>query len=531
MISVFAIGLSVAFYLYNVDRHFLIYYGDAASHMVLARKLVDWSENPGWQQMGTVWLPLPHFLLNPFTLIDELFSSGFAGLAISLPSVATTSALMYKIIVNQWQKAAQARGINISMIAFAGALLYAVNPSIIYLGITAMTEAPFMLFFVASAYYLQKWYSEYRQSGKFNRLYLLLCSISITVATLSRYEAWFLPMFVIPLMAVLVVKPTKEFGDRKLNVNPSSMTLRNKIEAILLSLLSLSGIIIWLGYNASLYGDPFEFANAQYYSAASQALDRPFRESLFLQPANAFFIYGATSFYAYGPALMISAAAGYFIHRRTNGHRRARDLIYAFLLVPPLFTILSLIVGIGEMTFWFNSRFVIMLAPILILLAVAFVLRLYINFRSRRIATVAIATLFAVQLIIAALSVVVTVADAASGFFYKQAPAAVEAGERLAELYDGNGMIMIITGSAQEHRVMVASGIPLRNYDSIIESSTWKKSYYEPWVYADWIVMSKAPDSDAIKPVSYWKERESMLGQYYKLAFENEYFVIMQSQG
>lgn len=549
MISIFAVGLSVAFYLYIVvDRHFLVYYGDAVSHMVGARKLVDWSENPGWQQIGTVWLPLPHFLLNPFTLIDEMFTTGFAGLAVSLPSVAATSALIYKLIVNQWENAARARGMynSLSVIAFAAALLYALNPSIIYLGITAMTEAPFMLFFVASAYYLQSWYHHYRATGRISRLHLILCALSISAATLSRYEAWFLPLFLIPLVAVVMARPPRivaleEDQTSNAHSDPKSL-LRPRVSAVLISLISLSGIAIWLAYNASLYGDPFEFANAQYYSAASQALDRPFRESLFLQPANAFFIYGSTAFYVYGPALLILAAVGYIVHKKTkDGDRRARDVVYAFLLVPPLFTVLSLIVGIGEMTFWFNSRFVILLSPLLIMLAAAFVLlRLqsgtFGKGRRRLIVAGAITALFAFQLIMPALSVVATVADAANGFFYKQSPAAVEAGEKLSQLYneDGGGdsseMIMIMTGSAQEHRVMVSSGIPLRNYDSIIESSTWKKSYYEPWIYDDWIVMSKEPDSDASKPVSYWKERESTLLQYYETAYENEYFVILQSR-
>src|SRR5581483_8230859 len=84
-LAVMSIGLFVAFYLYFVvDKYSLLYYWDAVSHLVAARKFVDWSENPGLNQIGTVWMPLPHFLLLPFTLVNGLFTTGFAGTALSL---------------------------------------------------------------------------------------------------------------------------------------------------------------------------------------------------------------------------------------------------------------------------------------------------------------------------------------------------------------------------------------------------------------------------------------------------------------
>ena len=47
-LAVIAIGLIAAFTLYLVvDQYSLLYYWDAVSHLVAARKLVDWSENPG----------------------------------------------------------------------------------------------------------------------------------------------------------------------------------------------------------------------------------------------------------------------------------------------------------------------------------------------------------------------------------------------------------------------------------------------------------------------------------------------------
>ena len=64
------IGMTAAFVLYSFDRFSLIYYADSVSHLVRAREFVD-AINPGlFEQLGTAWLPLPHLLLLPFTLIE-----------------------------------------------------------------------------------------------------------------------------------------------------------------------------------------------------------------------------------------------------------------------------------------------------------------------------------------------------------------------------------------------------------------------------------------------------------------------------
>ena len=121
------VGLAVAFSLYVHEKYSLIYYGDSASHLVDARKIVDWGENPGLAQVGTVWLPLPHFMLIPFVLIDPLFTTGFAGLAVNLPCLAITSVFLYRIINSLTGN---------SYISFAGALSFAFNPNILYLGLS-----------------------------------------------------------------------------------------------------------------------------------------------------------------------------------------------------------------------------------------------------------------------------------------------------------------------------------------------------------------------------------------------------------
>ena len=59
-------------------RGYLLYYGDAASHLNIARRVFD-SRTPGFGQIGTVWLPLPHLLMLPLVVDKHLWMTGLAG--------------------------------------------------------------------------------------------------------------------------------------------------------------------------------------------------------------------------------------------------------------------------------------------------------------------------------------------------------------------------------------------------------------------------------------------------------------------
>jgi len=55
-----------------------LYYGDAEAHLNIARRMID-SRTPGYDQVGTVWLPLPHWAMIPLVRVDSLWRSGLAG--------------------------------------------------------------------------------------------------------------------------------------------------------------------------------------------------------------------------------------------------------------------------------------------------------------------------------------------------------------------------------------------------------------------------------------------------------------------
>src|ERR1700741_5550988 len=56
---------------------------DAKAHLVVARRVLD-NLTPGWQQIGAVWLPLPHLIELLPTQIDFFYRTGIFALIVSL---------------------------------------------------------------------------------------------------------------------------------------------------------------------------------------------------------------------------------------------------------------------------------------------------------------------------------------------------------------------------------------------------------------------------------------------------------------
>src|SRR5919201_3426935 len=147
---------------------------DARGHLVVARRVID-SITPGWQQIGAVWLPLPHLLNMLPVQIDAWYRSGFSAVAISVASIALAA----------WAISWMLQRITGSIVAgAAAAALLLLNPDVLYLQSTPMTEP--LLFgttFVAVAL-VARWLDEDpRRSAR-------APGWAITAACLTRYEAW-----------------------------------------------------------------------------------------------------------------------------------------------------------------------------------------------------------------------------------------------------------------------------------------------------------------------------------------------------
>ena len=103
---------------------------DARAHLVVARRIFD-SLMPGWQQVGGVWLPLPHLLNALPVQIDYLYRTGFFAIAISIASMAIAAWAIATLIERATGSTAGG--------ATAAALLM-LNPDVLYLQSTPMTE-------------------------------------------------------------------------------------------------------------------------------------------------------------------------------------------------------------------------------------------------------------------------------------------------------------------------------------------------------------------------------------------------------
>ena len=103
---------------------------DARAHLVVARRIFD-SLTPGWQQIGAVWLPLPHVLNMIPVQVDAWYRTGASGTAISVLSMAAGAWALASLIL---------RTTGSRSAAFAGAVLMMANPNVLYLQSTPMTE-------------------------------------------------------------------------------------------------------------------------------------------------------------------------------------------------------------------------------------------------------------------------------------------------------------------------------------------------------------------------------------------------------
>lgn len=122
------IGTAAAIFYY---RHGLtLSHYDAKAHLVVARRVLD-SLTPEYSQIGAVWLPLPHLLNLLPVQIDALYRTGASGVAISIASFTLACYAIAHVVIRVTASRAAA-AISVA--------LFALNPNVLYLQSTPMTE-------------------------------------------------------------------------------------------------------------------------------------------------------------------------------------------------------------------------------------------------------------------------------------------------------------------------------------------------------------------------------------------------------
>jgi hypothetical protein len=213
----------------------LYLYGDAEAHLNIARRITD-NLTPGYHEVGTVWLPLPHWLMLPLARVDALWRNGLAGAIPSAMCFVTAGGLLF---------GAARRVFGSTAAALAATALVAVNPNVMYLQSTAMTEA------VSLACLMGVFYGSVRFAEGQSWWAAAGAGVAALAGTLTRYEGWFL----IPFVAAYLLAVGKR---------------RRVGAALLFGGMASLGPLFFLAHNWWLNGNPLEFYNGPYSPRAIQ---------------------------------------------------------------------------------------------------------------------------------------------------------------------------------------------------------------------------------------------------------------------
>jgi Dolichyl-phosphate-mannose-protein mannosyltransferase len=243
-IGVIATLLSAAATAYFLHQHMIVGFRDAYAHLEISRRVLV-GKTVGIAQLGGIWLPAPHILQALFAWNWTLYRTGLAGSFVSMAAYIASSVLVYRIV-----KMLTGRR---TWPAVAGAAVFMTNPNLLYQQSTPMDELPFYVFTLGAVYALIRWASTKRAT------YVLAAGICSMIATLCRYESWFLG----GLYAICVVIMARRMGLSWRDTRGLGL-----VAALFGFFVSVSG---WLIYNWIIFGSPLNFLYGPNSSADQMA--------------------------------------------------------------------------------------------------------------------------------------------------------------------------------------------------------------------------------------------------------------------
>jgi hypothetical protein len=221
----------------------MLNYGDAVAHLHIARRVFD-SHFPGYSQLGSVWLPLPHVLMMPFVLVYAWWANGIAGL---IPSALAWLASCYGLyrLARRWMRPIPAA------IALA---FFALNPNLLYLQTTAMTEPLFVCEMVWAAVWLVEWRAslDTQDAEWTTRRLTWLLAMVLVAAVYTRYDGWIMTLLAWTAMGIALLR-------RGRLASPSFWAA---------SIVVIAAPVAWLLYNQFVFGDWLAFARGPYSAKA-----------------------------------------------------------------------------------------------------------------------------------------------------------------------------------------------------------------------------------------------------------------------
>jgi len=229
-------ALSCAAVVFFYTRGYLTWDNDAQAHINTARRVVD-SLTPGYEQLGTTWLPLPHVMMMPLARIDSLFQSGLAG---AIPSA------IFFVLCGTALFAATRRILGSGEAAIAATALIALNPNLLYMQSLAMTEAIYLGTFCGMFYFMVL-FVDTQSIGA-----VVGAGICSLAGCMTRYDGWFL----IPFITLFFLVAARE---------------NRLLVAFTFGAIASSGCVYWMAHNYYFYSDPLYFYRGEWSAKAIQA--------------------------------------------------------------------------------------------------------------------------------------------------------------------------------------------------------------------------------------------------------------------
>ena len=256
--------VSLLAFAYCFPRGMLLLYGDAVAHLHIARRILD-SLNPGIRQIGSVWLPFPHLLMMPFAAKMSWWQNGIAGAIPSMACYVLSVAGLWRLS-RYWLRPAG---------AVVATLFFALNPGLLYMQTTAMTEPLFLCQIIWSVLFLVAFLRALgdQPSSGLNRdqarpsaagqapdgqsagRAIVACGLILVTAVFTRYDGWIFA-FLVWLVALRGLSKARAWYSRAGGA------------FVLFTGMLVTAPALWLIWNATQYGDWLDFMRGPYSAKA-----------------------------------------------------------------------------------------------------------------------------------------------------------------------------------------------------------------------------------------------------------------------
>lgn len=236
-----AVAASLMAIAWSWQNDAVLNYGDARAHMHIARRVFD-CHQPRLSQLGSVWLPLPHILMLPFVQVYAWWANGIAGLIPTALAYIASAVGIYKLARRWMPPAAAALALG----------FFALNPNLLYLGTTAMTEPLFVCEMIWISLWLVEWREYLDTDAEKARRLLYWIAASLIAAVFTRYDGWIMTFLAWCGIGLELLRRHR-LGQKTF---------------WLLSALVVAAPIAWFVYNQAAFGDWLEFSRGPYSAKA-----------------------------------------------------------------------------------------------------------------------------------------------------------------------------------------------------------------------------------------------------------------------